>query len=72
VEGQGRTLEEIDTIYIERVRPWKSSKLGCTPPPEDMDRIRKQAAGLEADERTNEPAGGNLPAERLVTHYEEA
>lgn len=26
IEGQGRTLEEIDTMYIERVLPWKSSQ----------------------------------------------
>ncbi|KAI9810284.1 MAG: hexose transporter hxt1 [Pycnora praestabilis] len=26
IEGQGRTLEEIDTMYITHVTPWKSSK----------------------------------------------
>ena len=26
MEGQGRTLEEIDTMYIEKVLPWKSDK----------------------------------------------
>lgn len=26
IEGQGRTLEEIDTMYLMRVKPWKSSK----------------------------------------------
>ncbi len=25
-ETQGRTLEEIDTMYISKVKPWKSSK----------------------------------------------
>ena len=26
LEGQGRTLEEIDTMYVQKVLPWKSSK----------------------------------------------
>ena len=25
-ETQGKTLEEIDTMYISKVKPWKSSK----------------------------------------------
>ena len=25
-ETQGRSLEEIDTMYISKVKPWKSSK----------------------------------------------
>lgn len=42
IEGQGRTLEEIDTMYLERVNPLHSSKW-VAPPPNEMDRIRKQA-----------------------------
>ncbi|KAM0420285.1 hypothetical protein ACHAPT_011946 [Fusarium lateritium] len=42
IEGQGRTLEEIDTMYLEHVNPRKSSKWQ-PPPPEEMSRIRKQA-----------------------------
>lgn len=26
IEGQGRTLEEIDTMYLMGVKPWESSK----------------------------------------------
>ena len=26
IEGQGRTLEEIDTMYLMKIKPWKSSK----------------------------------------------
>jgi len=26
IEGQGRTLEEIDTMYLMKVKPWNSSK----------------------------------------------
>ncbi|ETN45700.1 uncharacterized protein HMPREF1541_09533 [Cyphellophora europaea CBS 101466] len=42
MEGQGRTLEEIDTMYISGVLPWKSSKW-VAPPPEEIARIRKEA-----------------------------
>lgn len=34
IEGQGRTLEEMDTMYVMGVPPWKSSKYEL-PPPED-------------------------------------
>jgi SP family sugar:H+ symporter-like MFS transporter len=26
MEGQGRTLEEIDTMYVWKIKPWHSSK----------------------------------------------
>ncbi|KAK7428471.1 hexose transporter hxt5 [Neonectria magnoliae] len=42
IEGQGRTLEEIDTMYLENVPPAKSAKW-VPPPPDEMARIRKQA-----------------------------
>lgn len=42
IEGQGRTLEEIDTMYLDHVNPMKSSKW-VPPPPDEMARIRKQA-----------------------------
>lgn len=35
IEGQGRTLEEIDTMYILHVKPWESSKW-VAPPPEQL------------------------------------
>ncbi|KAF3763452.1 hypothetical protein M406DRAFT_99684 [Cryphonectria parasitica EP155] len=42
IEGQGRTLEEIDTMYLEHVNPRTSAK--WTPPPaEEMARIRAEA-----------------------------
>lgn len=52
VEGQGRTLEEIDTMYLEHVLPWKSSEW-VPPPPEKIAEIRRKAgtaddAGAEA------------------------
>ncbi|OAP57717.1 hypothetical protein AYL99_08455 [Fonsecaea erecta] len=42
IEGQGRTLEEIDTMYIEHVSPMKSSKWEA-PTAAEMARIRRQA-----------------------------
>ncbi|KZZ93741.1 hexose transporter [Moelleriella libera RCEF 2490] len=52
IEGQGRTIEEIDTMYLEHVTPWKSSKW-VPPPAEDMAMIRKRAGvALEAADET--------------------
>ena len=42
IEGQGRTVEELDTMYIEKVVPWQSTKW-VAPPPEVMDQIREKA-----------------------------
>jgi SP family sugar:H+ symporter-like MFS transporter len=42
IEGQGRTLEEIDTMYIQRVIPWQSNKW-IAPPASEIARIRAEA-----------------------------
>lgn len=42
MEGQGRTLEEIDTMYLQGVVPWQSSKW-IAPPPHEIARIRAEA-----------------------------
>ncbi|KXT18611.1 hypothetical protein AC579_9838 [Pseudocercospora musae] len=47
MEGQGRTLEELDTMYLSNVLPWKSSKW-VAPPPEEINRIRKEAGTHDA------------------------
>ena len=49
MEGQGRTLEEIDTMYITKVTPWKSNKW-VAPLPHEMAKIRKEAGTNVADE----------------------
>ncbi|EME41553.1 hypothetical protein DOTSEDRAFT_64847 [Dothistroma septosporum NZE10] len=49
MEGQGRTLEEIDTMYLSNVLPWKSSKWEA-PPPEEIARLRKDAGMAVAEE----------------------
>jgi len=52
IEGQGRTLEEIDTMYILHIDPRKSSKW-IAPPPEELittERlVRGEVAGTGAD-----------------------
>jgi sugar porter (SP) family MFS transporter len=48
IEGQGRTLEEIDTMYVTKVVPWKSSEW-VAPPPEEIARIKKEIHGESAE-----------------------
>jgi SP family sugar:H+ symporter-like MFS transporter len=45
IEGQGRTLEEIDTMYLMGVKPWESAKW-VVPSLEEMD--AKMRERLEA------------------------
>jgi SP family sugar:H+ symporter-like MFS transporter len=56
IEGQGRTLEEIDTMYIEKVIPWKSNKW-IAPPPHEIARIRREA-GTHEDTTADVEANG--------------
>jgi SP family sugar:H+ symporter-like MFS transporter len=65
IEGQGRTLEQIDTMYIEKVTPWKSSKW-VSPPPHEIARIRKAAGTHEGDD---EAVDGHHEA--VDAHHEE-
>ena len=55
IEGQGRTLEEIDTMYIEHVSPMKSSSWEA-PSAAEMARIRRQA-GTEVPDLDTESRG---------------
>lgn len=57
--GQGRTLEELDTMYIERVLPWKSSKWEA-PTAAEIARIRKEAG---THEESHIPDGGSADAD---------
>jgi MFS transporter, SP family, sugar:H+ symporter len=59
IEGQGRTLEEIDTMYIKRVVPWKSAKWEA-PSAEEMVRIRREAGTHDS------PVAGGDAAERGI------
>jgi SP family sugar:H+ symporter-like MFS transporter len=42
IEGKGLSIEEIDTAYLEHVKPWESSKW-VPPTPAEMAKIRRQA-----------------------------
>ena len=42
MEGQGRSLEELDTMYILGVKPWHSAKWEA-PITEELSGIRKEA-----------------------------
>jgi len=44
IEGQGRTLEEIDTMYLMNVVPWKSAEW-VAPPPEELVTTEKVVTG---------------------------
>ncbi len=58
MEGQGRTLEEIDTMYLSKIKPWKSSKW-ISPPPHEIARIRREAGTHDGDEEVAEPKGSD-------------
>jgi SP family sugar:H+ symporter-like MFS transporter len=75
IEGQGRTLEEIDTMYLMGVKPWDSAKY-VVPSLEEMDaktRERLEAAnpelaiqreaGVDAGAGAGADAGGLKAAE---------
>lgn len=57
IEGQGRTLEEIDTMYLLGVQPWKSEEW-VQPPQEKMAKIRREAgvdlAAMAAENSDND------------------
>ncbi|KAJ5167075.1 uncharacterized protein N7482_005856 [Penicillium canariense] len=56
IEGQGRTLEEIDTMYLMHVKPWKSSKFVF---PADPNVIRGSFdKGQGASAHIADPTGG--------------
>ncbi|TRX94367.1 hypothetical protein FHL15_004834 [Xylaria flabelliformis] len=58
MEGQGRTLEEIDTMYVQHVNPRKSEKW-IAPPPEELARIRREAGtGDDVDSSESNIATG--------------
>jgi SP family sugar:H+ symporter-like MFS transporter len=53
MEGQGRTLEEIDTMYITKIKPWTSNRW-VAPLPHELDAIRR-AAGTHDEAALEEP-----------------
>lgn len=64
LEGQGRTLEELDTMYIQKVAPWNSAKW-IAPSAEEIARIRREAGTHEeVDLGTSGLAAADVPPVR--------
>ncbi|TGJ88232.1 hypothetical protein E0Z10_g564 [Xylaria hypoxylon] len=63
MEGQGRTIEEIDTMYVQHVNPRKSEQW-VAPPPEEIARIRREA-GTGEDINSSETNAANGSTEGL-------
>ncbi|KAL2357250.1 MFS transporter [Cryomyces antarcticus] len=74
IEGQGRTLEEIDTMYIEHVLPWESNKW-VVPPIAQMARGGRHVsleAGVDAvgdAEKTSAESIPDTPPVALHEHH---
>jgi SP family sugar:H+ symporter-like MFS transporter len=65
IEGQGRTLEEIDTMYLMKVKPWKSSKFEF---PADPGVIRGSFdKGQGGSAHVANPASGVLQEDTVPT-----
>jgi hypothetical protein len=58
IEGQGRTIEEIDTMYLLGVKPWESAKW-VMPDLDKVDPEIKQRLGTVS--RDNGAPGGTSP-----------
>lgn len=81
VEGQGRTLEEIDTMYLLNVKPWDSRKWEA-PPPDEIAKIRREAETQTSVAEAGEiqpaasgagavdPARDSVDAEKELEHRE--
>ncbi|PFH55856.1 hypothetical protein XA68_17508 [Ophiocordyceps unilateralis] len=54
IEGKNRTLEEVDTMYVEHVKPWKSTEWKA-PSAQEMRRMRRQA-GEDVDDEAEKVA----------------
>ncbi|KAI1370007.1 hexose transporter [Xylaria arbuscula] len=67
MEGQGRTLEEIDTMYVQHVNPMKSAKW-IAPPPEEIARIRREAGTGEEDSSGTTAANNTAEEHKHATH----
>lgn len=69
-----RTLEEIDTMYLERVSPRKSAKWS-PPPAAEMARIRREAGTAEgpaSSGSSSKDADGVLSESKGETMHREA
>ncbi|KAF2754135.1 general substrate transporter [Pseudovirgaria hyperparasitica] len=73
MEGQGRTLEEIDTMYISGVKPWNSTNW-VAPTAAEIAQIRKEAgtadAAVEEGMRPSEETAKEKPGDDGPIHRE--
>ncbi|KAF7163919.1 hypothetical protein CNMCM6106_000691 [Aspergillus hiratsukae] len=53
MEGQGRTLEEIDTMYVWKIKPWHSSKYVFPDQANGRNESEKRAAGTNEHMETS-------------------
>jgi SP family sugar:H+ symporter-like MFS transporter len=70
IEGQGRTLEEIDTMYILHVDPRKSAKWVAPPPDQLVTTEKLVRGGMEAGD-PNLEAANKETALGLTTNHSE-
>ncbi|KAL4911627.1 hypothetical protein BDW74DRAFT_184843 [Aspergillus multicolor] len=74
LEGKGKTLEEMDMMYVMRVPPWKSSKWVPPPPEErvttaqilDQGAARDLANGNESSKEDQVPAHEHIDRDSAV------
>jgi SP family sugar:H+ symporter-like MFS transporter len=65
IEGAGRTLEELDTMYVMRVKPWESSKYEL---PEELPEDLPTAATRRTGSSSENTAIGDTPHTAGPTH----
>ena len=71
IEGKGRTLEEIDTMYLMGVKPWESAKW-AVPSLEEMSgdmRVKLESANPELALRKE--TNGGMGADNASVRHEE-
>ena len=70
LEGKGKTLEEMDMMYVMRVPPWKSSKW-VPPPPEERvttAHILDQRAARDLANEDESSKRYQMPAHQHIDH----
>jgi len=59
IEGQGRTLEEIDTMYLMNVKPWQSSKWTVPPLDQMGEKVRRDIEATNPERKVEVAAPQN-------------
>jgi SP family sugar:H+ symporter-like MFS transporter len=71
IEGKDKTLEEMDMMYVMRVKPWESSKWEAPAPEHQLTTAQLMDRGLAEGLGREEEEGGNNKAEEPVHMHEE-